>query len=34
MSEIEALLAEQKAVTEQGQKLIEQAPVIHLEQVK
>ena len=34
MREIEALLAEQKAVTEQGQKLIEQAPVIHLEQVK
>jgi hypothetical protein len=34
MSEIEALLAEQKAVTEQGQKLIEQAPIVHLEQVK
>jgi len=34
MSEIEALLSEQKAVTEQGQKLIEQAPIVHLEQVK
>jgi len=30
MSEIEALLSEQKAVTEQGQKLIEQAPIIAL----
>ena len=30
MSEIEALLAEQKAVTEQGQKLIEQAPIVQL----
>jgi hypothetical protein len=30
MSEIEALLAEQKSVTEQGQKLIEQAPIVQL----
>ena len=28
MSEIEALLAEQKEVQEQGQKLLEQAPII------
>ena len=28
MSEIEALLAEQKEVQEQGQKLLEQAPVV------
>jgi hypothetical protein len=34
MSEIEALLAEQKEVQEKGQKLLEQAPVVHLEQVK
>ena len=30
MTEIEALLAEQKDVQEQGQKLIEQAPIIAL----
>jgi hypothetical protein len=30
MSEIEALLAEQKEVQEQGQKLLEQAPVVAL----
>jgi hypothetical protein len=34
MSEIEALLAEQKEVQEQGQKLLEQAPIVQLEQVK
>ena len=34
MSEIEALLAEQKDVQEQGQKLLEQAPIVQLEQVK
>ena len=34
MSEIEALLEEQKAVQEQGQKLLDQTPVIHLEQAK
>jgi hypothetical protein len=28
MSEIEALLAEQKEVQEQGKKLLEQAPVV------
>ena len=28
MSEIEALLAEQKEVQEQGKKLLEQAPII------
>jgi hypothetical protein len=32
MDEITALLEEQKAVQEQGQKLLEQAPVIQLEQ--
>jgi hypothetical protein len=31
MDEINALLEEQKAVQEQGQKLLEQAPVIQLE---
>jgi len=31
MSEIEALLAEQKSVQEQGQKLLEQTPIVHLE---
>ena len=31
MSEIEALLEEQKAVQEQGQKLLEQTPIIQLE---
>jgi hypothetical protein len=30
MSEIEALLAEQKEVQEQGQKLLEQAPIVAL----
>ena len=34
MSEIEALLAEQKEVQEKGQKLLEQAPIVQLEQVK
>ena len=34
MSEIEALLAEQKEVQEQGQKLLEQAPIVQLEQIK
>ena len=34
MSEIEALLEEQKLVQEQGQKLLEQTPIVHLEQVK
>jgi hypothetical protein len=34
MSEIEALLAEQQNVQEQGQKLLEQAPIVQLEQVK
>jgi len=34
MSEIEALLAEQKSVQEQGQKLLEQTPIVHLEQAK
>jgi hypothetical protein len=34
MSEIEALLAEQKDVQEKGQKLLEQAPIVQLEQVK
>jgi hypothetical protein len=34
MSEIEALLKEQKLVQEQGQKLLEQTPIVHLEQVK
>ena len=34
MSEIEALLAEQKEVQEQGQKLIEQIPIVQLEQAK
>lgn len=32
MDEITALLEEQKAVQEQGQKLLDQAPVIQLEQ--
>jgi len=32
MDEITALLEEQKAVQEQGQKLLEQAPIIQLEQ--
>jgi len=31
MSEIEALLAEQKNVQEQGQKLLQQTPIIQLE---
>ena len=31
MSEIEALLAEQKSVQEQGQKLLEQTPIVQLE---
>ena len=31
MSEIEALLEEQKAVQEQGQKLLDQTPIIQLE---
>jgi hypothetical protein len=31
MSEIEALLAEQKLVQEQGQKLLEQTPIVQLE---
>ena len=31
MSEIEALLAEQKSVQEQGQKLLKQTPIVHLE---
>jgi hypothetical protein len=34
MDEINALLEEQKAVQEQGQKLLEQAPVIQLENKK
>ena len=34
MSEIEALLAEQKNIQEQGKKLLEQAPIVHLEQAK
>ena len=34
MDEINVLLEEQKAVQEQGQKLLEQTPVIQLEQVK
>jgi hypothetical protein len=34
MSEIEALLAEQKEVQEKGQKLLEQAPIVQLEQIK
>ena len=34
MDEINALLEEQKAVQEQGQKLLEQAPIVQLEQVK
>ena len=34
MDEINALLEEQKAVQEQGQKLLDQAPVIQLEQAK
>ena len=34
MSEIEALLAEQKEVQEKGQRLLEQAPIVQLEQVK
>jgi hypothetical protein len=32
MSEIEALLAEQKEVQEQGQKLLEQAPIVQINQ--
>ena len=34
MSEIEALLAEQKNIQEQGKKLLEQSPIVHLEQAK
>ena len=34
MDEINALLEEQKAVQEQGQKLLEQAPVVSLEATK
>ena len=34
MDEINALLEEQKAVQEQGQKLLDQAPVVQLEQAK
>ncbi len=34
MDEINALLEEQKSVQEQGQKLLDQAPVVQLEQVK
>jgi hypothetical protein len=34
MDEINALLEEQKAVQEQGQKLLEQAPIIQLEATK
>ena len=34
MDEINALLEEQKAVQEQGQKLLEQAPVVQLEAAK
>ena len=34
MDEINALLEEQKAVQEQGQKLLDQAPVVHLEASK
>ena len=34
MSEIEALLSEQKEVQEKGQKLLEQAPIVQLEQIK
>jgi hypothetical protein len=34
MSEIEALLAEQKDVQEQGQKLLEQTPIVQLESSK
>ena len=34
MDEINALLEEQKAVQEQGQKLLEQAPVVQLEATK
>jgi len=34
MDEINALLEEQKAVQEQGQKLLEQTPIVHLEQAK
>jgi len=34
MDEINALLEEQKAVQEQGQKLLEQAPIVQLEVAK
>ena len=34
MDEINALLEEQKAVQEQGQKLLDQAPIVHLEASK
>ena len=34
MSEIEVLLAEQKSVQEQGQKLLEQTPIVQLESSK
>jgi hypothetical protein len=34
MDEINALLEEQKAVQEQGQKLLEQAPIVQLEVTK
>ncbi len=34
MDEINALLEEQKSVQEQGQKLLEQAPVVQLEAAK
>ena len=34
MSEIEALLEEQKVVQEQGQKLLEQTPIVQLEKAK
>ena len=34
MDEINALLEEQKAVQEQGQKLLDQAPIVQLEQAK
>jgi hypothetical protein len=34
MDEINALLEEQKSVQEQGQKLLEQTPIVHLESSK
>jgi hypothetical protein len=34
MDEINALLEEQKAIQDEGKKLLEQTPTLHLEQVK